>query len=103
MNSVGYRVLRAAQSFLVICTVYTNSNCLITSALANRHMLKALITCEIHIIAGVPGEKPYVTSDKLPGFSFQMSLYSVVNDWENLTLHQKSLKALFHTSLQLLY
>ena len=24
--------------------------CLITSALANRHMLKALFTCEIHII-----------------------------------------------------
>ena len=33
-------------------------------------------------------------------FSFQISLYSVVNDDENLTLHQKSLKALFHTPLQ---
>ena len=28
-----------------------------------------------------------------------MSLYSVVNNEENLTLHQKSLKALFHTPL----
>ena len=31
----------------------------------------------------------------------QISLYSVVNDYENLALHQKSLKALFHTPLQL--
>ena len=34
-------------------------------------------------------------------FSFQISLYSVVNDYDNLTLHQKSLKALFHTPLHL--
>ena len=29
---------------------FAHTNCLITSALANRHMLKALFTCEIHII-----------------------------------------------------
>ena len=64
------------------------------------------------LIAGVPGEKP----EKITRFSFQISLYSVVNDEENLTLHQKSvvndeenltlrqksLKALFHTPLQLM-
>ena len=39
----------------------------------------------------------------LSDFSFQISLYSVVNNEENLTLHQKSLKALFHTPLLLMY
>ena len=54
-------------------------------------------------IAGVPGKKPSVTSDKITRFSFQISLYSVVIDEVNLTLHQKSLKALFHTPVQFLY
>ena len=61
---------------------------------AKRHLCRQdfeAVLCAI--IEGVPGKKPKVTTDKLLDSPSKFALFSLLKQKENLTLHQKSLRA----------
>ena len=65
---------------------------------AKLHLFKHLCRQDFEavlcvIIEGGPGKKHKVSTDKLPESSSKFALFSLLKQKENLTLHQKSLRA----------